>query len=156
MLFNSKNGDKKEKTALFGILRGSLIGALAALLSALIFTLVAFQNEDPEKLIGGLAYAALAIGAIAAGAFSEKEGMNPVLAAFLSGGGYALIIWLVSIPFRADGESGMPPIISLLIYLGCAAASALFGFLLKRRPAKLTSMRRSPAAAVRKQLGGRG
>ena len=158
LLFNSKHGDEKnkEKSGVFGIIRGSLIGVASAFLSALVFTLVALMNEDPEKLAYGLAYAALAIGALMAGVASEKEGINPALASFLSGVGYVLIIWLASIPFRADGDPGISPVVSLLVYLGCAAVSAVFGLLFRRRPATLASMRRSPAAAVRKQLGNRG
>lgn len=158
LLFNSKHGNEKnkEKGAVFGILKGSLFGVLSAFLSALIFTLVALMNEDPEKLAQGLAYASLAIGALVAGVASEKEVGNPALASFLSGVGYVLVVWLASIPFRVGGELGISPVASLLIYLGCAAVSALFGFLFRRRPAKLASMRRSPAAAVRKQLGNRG
>ncbi len=157
-MFNLKLGDEKsrEKGTLFGILRGTLFGVIAAFLSALVFTFVALMNEDPDKLTSGLAYAALLIGALTSGITSAKAGMNPILASALSGGGYSLIVWLASIPFRVDGEPGISPIVSLLIYLGCVALSAVCGLVFRRRPAKLTSIKKSPAAMVRKQLGRRG
>ncbi len=153
-MFNSKPGDKKSSGSLpFGIVKGTLFGVLSAAVLAFVFTFVALMREDPDKLLGGLAYAALFIGALVSGIASPKSDVNPVFSSALAGGGYALVIWLASMPYRAGGNPEISPVISLLLYLGCIAVSVVGGLVFRRRSAKLSSLRKSPAAAVRKQLG---
>lgn len=158
LLFNFKLGDEKNRdgNVIFGILKGILLGVLTAAVSAFVFTFVALMNEDPDKLVTPLAYVALAVGTLTAGIAVPKRDMSPIVAAALSGGGYALVMWLASLPYRAGGEPGISPIISLLLYLGCVVLSVIGGLVFRKRTTKVTSLRKSPAAAVRKQLGHRG
>ncbi len=155
-MFNSKTGDSKSSGGLpLGIVKGTLFGVLSAAVLAFIFTFAALMTEDPDKLLGGLAYTALFIGALVSGIVSPKSDVNPTFSSAMSGGGYALVVWLASMPYRAGGEPGISPVISLLLYLGCIAVSAVGGLIFRRRSPKLASLRKSPAAAVRKQLGRR-
>ncbi len=150
---NFGSDTKREMGAPLGILKGSLFGVASAVILAFLLTAVAIMTEDPDKLVGVFAYAALASGAIVCGISTPRDVMNPVLASALSGGGYSLVLWLASMAFRGDGVSEHSPLISILLYLGCVLVSMAARLIFTPRGKKVRVGNKSPAAMVRKQLG---
>lgn len=149
-------GDTKGNGNLpLGILKGSGIGVGVAVILALVFTAVALMTEDPDKLIGILAYAALFIGALAAGIAAPRQGIARALSSALSGAGYALIIWLASIFFRGSGEATLPFYVALILYIACVGVSTLGGLIFGGTCRRSVSGKKNPAALIRKQLGHR-
>lgn len=148
-----KNEKQNSSAVPWNVFKGSLIGVLSAVILALIFTAVALMTKDPDKFAGIFAYGALFIGAFISGVMTPKDGINPIVACLLSGGGYSLILWLTSLSFRKDGTSELSPIISLLLYLGCVVVSVAAGFIFNTRRKSLPRGKKSPVAMLRKQCG---
>ncbi len=139
---------------LWAALRASLIGTFAAVLLALIFSAAALAMTDPDKLVGVFGYAALFWGAALTGIVSVKlDSGRSLLAALVGGVGYVLILWLISLFFRAAAENAVSPLIMALMYAGCIAVSMLGGLMGRGKKRKIGASKNNPTDIVRKQLG---
>ncbi len=141
---------------LWAALRASLIGTFAAVLLALIFSAAALAMTDPDKLVGAFGYAALFLGAVISGIVSVKlDSGRGLLTSLVGGAGYVLILWLISLFFRAAAENAVSPLAMVLIYIGCAAVSVVGGFMGRGKKRKIGASKNNPTDIVRKQLGRR-
>ena len=151
---------KDESYTLGGLLlaafRGVLFGIGGAALLALVMTAVALMTKDPDKLVGILAYAALLIGAFVCGVTALRSDENHSIAAPLIGGaGYVLVLWLVSLFFRGDTVTPVPPIWMAVGYAVCVLISLVGGLIARPRRMRVGEGKNSPAAQIRRQLGRR-
>lgn len=141
---------------LWAALRASLIGAFAAMMLALAFSAAALAMTDPDKFVGIFGYAALFLGAVISGIVSVKlDSGRSLLTSLVGGAGYVLVLWLVSLFFRAAAENAVSPLAMALIYIGCIAVSMLGGLMGRGKKWKIGSSKNNPTDIVRKQLGRR-
>lgn len=157
-MLNTKPKDESAgvKELLFASLRGTLIGIAATLLSSLIMTAVALMTKDPEGLIGIFALASLVVGSLLGGITANKADTEQRLGSSLvSGGGYVIILWLVSLFFRADTPEPTSPLLAVVVYLGCIAVSLLGGIVARPKQTRIKEGKSNAAARLRRQLGKR-
>ena len=137
-------------------LRGALIGISGAALSALIFTAAALMTEDPDKTAGILSFAALFIGSLVSGICAVRfDSQRALAASFLGGGGYAAVLWLVSLFFRGDSQELLAPGLVALGYAACLLISFVGGLFARGRRKGIGEGRNSPTERMRRQLGRR-
>ena len=151
---NTKSKDEASPIGgmLFSALKGALVGIGTSSLLALIFTAVALMTRDPDRLIGIFAYAVLFISSLAGGISSVKaDSEQRLLSAFLGGTGYVLILWLLSLFFRADTAEPLPPILMASGYAGCIAAAFIGALIAKPRRMRIKDGS-NVTAQVRRQL----
>ncbi len=136
----------------FAPLRGMLIGIGITALLSLVFTVVALMTKDPDSLIGLFAYAALFVGSMTCGILSVKSDSEQRLFSGLIGGiGYVLVIWLLSLFFRADTAEAMSPVWMTVGYLGCIL-TAFIGALIAKPKRTNIKDGNNMAAQMRRQL----
>ena len=134
-------------------LKGMLFGIAAALLLSLALTAAALAFADPNSVIGAFAYTALGIGAMICGLAAVRADLSHSLtAALIGGGGYVLVLWLVSLIMRNGGET-VPLLWTLIAYAACVIASLIGGLLSRGRRVHIGEGKKSPAALVRRRLG---
>ena len=157
-LINTKPKDESAgvKELLFASLRGTLIGIAATVLSSLIMTAVALMTKDPESVIGIFALVSLVIGSLLGGIIANKTDTEQRMGASLvSGGVYVIILWLLSLFFRADTPEPTSPLITVVGYIGCIAVSLIGGIIARPKQARIKEGKSNAAARLRRQLGKR-
>ncbi len=143
-----KSRDEQDDlgVTLISALKGLAAGIITALALSLIFTAVSLGMDDPEKLLGVFALVTLFVGAaaggLAAGIFERGR-----TAGILSGAGYVLVVWILSLFFRNGG--GLSPVFGAVGYVICVALSFLAGVITGRGGSSVN--RKSPTAARRKK-----
>ncbi|MBQ8551552.1 MAG: TIGR04086 family membrane protein [Clostridia bacterium] len=154
---NFKRDESAGSAAFLGAaLRGVLIGIGTAAVLTLILSAVALAQEDPDRFTGIFAYAALFIGALACGLASMKlDREHGMISPLIGGAGYVLVLWLVSLFFRADAVNAVSPLAMSLGYLGCIAAALAGGLIGRPKRVRIDTAKKNPTALVRKQLGRR-
>lgn len=136
--------------------RGMLCGIGTAVGLALILSAAALAQEDPDSVIVIFAYASLLLGALICGLASMRSDRgHGMLTPLVGGAGYVLVLWLVSLFFRANAENAVPPIGMALGYLGCLAVALAGGLIVRPRRGRVNPAKGNPTALVRKQLGRR-
>jgi len=145
---------KTDESGLWELLKPSLLGSLAGIITsaamALILPLVLVKLKDPDSLIAPLAIVSLYTGAFVCGAAVRRYG---ALSALISGGGFVLCMWLLSLT-QGNGEP-LGFALKLLGYICCIAVSLLGAVVLKRKQSRVGEGKKSPTARLRKQLGKR-
>ena len=139
-LINTKpHGDSQSPGGMIlTSLRGTLVGIGTAALLALILTAVSLFMRDPDKLLDIFAYASLVIGAFTCGiASASSGGENKLLSALVSGIVYSVLLWLISLFFRASTEEPLSAMWTLLGYIGCVLSALLGGFIVAPKKARI-------------------
>ena len=153
-LTNTKSRDEASPLGemIFAALKGTLVGIGTSALLSLILTAIALMTKDPDKLIGIFAYAALFISALACGISSVKsDSEQRLLTAILGSAGYVLIVWLLSLFFRADTAEPLPPVWMTVGYVGCIITAFLGALIAKPKRMRVRDGS-NVSAQVRRQL----
>lgn len=157
-LINTKPNDESAelKGMFLASLRGTLVAVGLTVLLAIIMTAVALMTKDPDSIIGIFAYAALVIASLLGGITSIKADTEQRLgASLLSGVGYVLIIWLLSLFFRADTLEPVSPLWAIIGYIGCIALSLVGGVIVRPKQTRIKEGKNNVTAKLRRQLGKR-
>ncbi len=134
MGYAEKKGKRKGRGEEYGkavsVIRSSFIGLGVSLAFAVVLwfvaSAVAYANNDPDSVAGGLGFAAIYISSMAAGfAAVRVNRQSALLCGLLSGGLLALMMFFVSIFFTPSYSSNYPFILSF----GMRAAMVLFSVL---------------------------
>ncbi len=153
---NMRNKSAEKNGFLWAACRGSIIGALTSFVAVLVLSGAALLMEDPKKLITAFAYGALLVGAFVGGFSSAKlDKDRSAVSAFMGGVGYVLLLWLVSLAFRANAMYPVTPIFMILAYIGCTAVSFIGGLAVRGKRGGVKFSRKNPTTLVRGQLGRR-
>lgn len=129
-------------------------GIFAAFLSALLFTAVLLAGEDPVKLLGLFAYAALFAGAAVCGIVSAAyDRSRGPLNSLLGGVIYSLSMLAVSLAASGSLGGAVDVIRALFVYAACIAVSLLMGVVLRPKRKAVGAGHKNPAALARKRLG---
>lgn len=120
--------------------KGLAVGVILAAVLLFLFTAVAYSATDPDSLTAPLGYVSLYLSAISAGIaaarFSRETGGMAALAGGAAGVMLLFAVILLSlIPAQAP-EDVLSPMTSVLMYAAIPAASALGGFLLRKRKSR--------------------
>ena len=157
-LINTKPKDESAelKGMFFASLRGALIAVALTVLLAIIMTAVALMTKDPDNIIGIFAYATLVISSLLGGITSIKADTEQRLgASLLSGVGYVLVIWLLSLFFRADTLEPVSPLWATVGYIGCIALSLVGGIIARPKQTRIKDGKNNVTARLRRQLSKR-
>ena len=149
---NARHKVRKRKTegsdnGFSGVLRRSFVGffcgAVTLTVLLLIGASVALNTEDPDSLIGILAFAALYISAFVCGLITTRRREQSILLSGALGGAWlVLLLSLVSFFFKAPISDGRPWGNEMLIRCSAVLASALGGYIGANRPKNTNKKRR--------------
>ena len=142
-----KRNTEGSDNGLSGVLRHSLVGFFCGAATLTVFLLigaaVSLNTEDPDSLIGVLAFSSLYISALVCGFVTAKKcGKNILLSGALSGVWLVLSLSLISLFFNGTSSVGRPWGIEMLIRGTVVLVSALGGYIGANRPKNTNKKRR--------------
>ncbi len=141
---SAKHKVRKKKTegsddGFRGVFKHSLVGFLYAvfilMMLLLVATGVALSTEDPDSLIGTLAFSALYISALFSGLITAKRcGKNALISGMLSGIWLVISLLIISFFLNNTSSQGHPLGIEMLIRGSFILVSVLGGYIGANKP----------------------
>ena len=121
--------------------RAILLGGAAAAVLLLIGSAVCFMQADPLVLLRPCALCALYLSAAICGFYLGRTAGQALFYSAAAGGGYCLLLTLLSLFPTAETE-GCSPLIAILLRAAVIAASVAGAWLGRRRPSRSSHSRK--------------